>query len=121
MAKKKINIEKNNNGVIYFINNCICTISSLIYMLYVSITSVAIFPVVKQTQELTDDVMLETIYKAAMFILRNFMSVLIMTIIFLVINYFVNKKNNKKYSWGLLIFFSLVLVINLVRVIMFYI
>ena len=121
MAKKKINIEKNNNEVIYFINNCICTISSLIYMLYVSITSVAIFPVVKQTQELTDDVMLETIYKAAMFILRNFMSVLIMTIIFLVINYFVNKKNNRKYSLGLLIFFSLVLVINLVRVIMFYI
>jgi glycerol uptake facilitator-like aquaporin len=90
-------------------------------MLYVAITSVAIFPVVKQTQDFTDDVMLETIFKADMFILRNFINVLIMTFIFLVINYFIYKKNNKKYSFGLLIFLSLVFVINLVRVVMFYI
>lgn len=121
MKKKVKKNENNKNDLLYFINNLLCMISSMLYMFYISITSVSIFPVVQQTKEMTDDVMLETIIKADMFIIRSFMMVFVLSIIFYVINYFVNKKQNKNILWGLCILSSLVLIINIVRVLMIYI
>lgn len=121
MKKKVKKNENNKNDLLYFINNLLCMITSLIYMFFVSITSVSIFPVVHKTKEMTDDVMLETILKADMNIIESFMIALVMSVIFYVINYFVFKKNNNKILWGLIIISSLTLIINIVRVLMLYI
>lgn len=121
MKKKVKNNENNKNDLLYFINNLLCMISSMLYMFFVSITSVSIFPVVKQTKEMTDDVMLETIIRADMFIIRSFMMIFVISVIFFIINYFANKKQNKKILWGLVILSSLTLIVNIVRVLMIYI
>ena len=121
MKKKDTKVENNKEGLLYFINNLLCMIASFFYMFYVSITSVALFPVVQQTKELTENVVLETIIKADMFIIRSFMMMFVFSIIFYVVNYLIFKKKNKRILWGLCVVAGLAVVVNFIRVLMFYI
>lgn len=121
MKKKDTKVENNKEGLLYFINNLLCMIASFFYMYFVSISSIALFPVVQQTKELTQNVVLETTVKADMFIIENFMIMFVLSIIFYVINYIGFKKKNNKILWGLCVVGGLAVVVNFIRVLMFYI
>ena len=113
-------LDKRNN-ILYFVNNLMCGISSMVYMFYISIISISIFPVVHNTKGLNDDILLETIVEADMFIIRNFFMLLVITILFYVINYIFYRKKKEKLLWGLVIISSLSLIINIIRVLMIYV
>lgn len=119
--KKDTKVENNKEGLLYFINNLLCMIASFFYMYFVSITSIALFPVVQQTKELTQNVVLETTVKADMFIIESFMIMFVLSIIFYVINYIGFKKKNNKILCGLCVVGGLALMVNFIRVLMFYI
>lgn len=117
--KKTMMIDKTID-VLYFVNNLLCMMASFFYVFFVSITSVTIFPEVYRVGGFTDDSMLETIIKVDMFIIRRFMLMFVLSIIFMVVNYIIFKKKNKKMLLGLLILSGIVLLCNFIRVLIFY-
>lgn len=93
----------------------------MLYMFFVAITSLSIFPAVYNTSGLNDNTMLESIVRADMFIIKSFFVLFVVAVLFYVVNYICYRKEKGRVLWALVILSSLTLIVNIVKVIIFYI
>jgi len=121
MENKVEKVEKDRSDILLFINSLLCFVASLLYMFFHTISSIGVFTVTAEAEELSGDIIVDIVEKVDAAVIKSYVLLLVTAVVFSIINYVGFKKKKEKLLWFLNIMAVILLIINIVRCVMIYI